>query len=59
VKILFDQCTPVPLRKALIGHQIETAYELAWGELKNGELLGGSGGRRFRFTRNHRPEPPL
>ena len=42
MKILFDQCTPVPLRKALIGHQVETAYELAWGELKNGELLGAA-----------------
>jgi hypothetical protein len=26
MKILFDQGTPVPLRDALIGHTIETAY---------------------------------
>jgi hypothetical protein len=38
VRILFDQGTPVPLRKALIGHEVETTYELAWGELTNGEL---------------------
>ena len=42
MRILFDQGTPVPLRKALIGHQVETTYELAWGELKNGELLGAA-----------------
>lgn len=39
MRILFDQGTPVPLRKSLVGHRIETAYELAWSELKNGELL--------------------
>ena len=40
MRILFDQGTPVPLRKALSGHDVETAYERAWGELRNGELLG-------------------
>jgi hypothetical protein len=59
VKILFDQCTPVPLRKALIGHQVETAFELAWGELNNGELLATAEAAGVRFARNHRPEPPL
>ena len=42
MKILFDQGTPVPLRRALIGHKVETAYDLAWGELKNGELLAAA-----------------
>jgi len=39
VRVLFDQGTPVPLRKHLCTHQITTAYELGWGSLKNGELL--------------------
>jgi predicted nuclease of predicted toxin-antitoxin system len=39
MKILFDQGTPVPLRDALIGHTIETAYERGWSNLSNGELL--------------------
>jgi len=39
MKILFDQGTPVPLRDALIGHTIETAYERGWSSLSNGELL--------------------
>ena len=37
--MLFDQGTPVPLRQALTGHSVSTAYELGWATLKNGELL--------------------
>jgi len=39
VRILFDQGTPAPLRDCLPGHSIETAHELGWSKLKNGELL--------------------
>jgi hypothetical protein len=39
VRILFDQGTPVPLREALTHHEVTTAYERAWSQLKNGELL--------------------
>jgi hypothetical protein len=39
VRILFDQGTPVPLRSALAPHEISTAYERGWAELRNGELL--------------------
>jgi hypothetical protein len=39
VRILFDQGTPVPLRRALVGHEIGTAFEQGWGTLQNGELL--------------------
>jgi hypothetical protein len=37
--VLFDQGTPVPLRQALAGHSVATAYELGWSTLKNGDLL--------------------
>lgn len=37
--MLFDQGTPVPLRKHLATHKIETAYERGWSALKNGDLL--------------------
>jgi len=37
--ILFDQGTPVPLRDALVGHTVGTAYERGWSTLGNGELL--------------------
>ena len=39
MKILFDQGVPVPLRKHLTEHQVSTAFEQSWSNLKNGELL--------------------
>ena len=42
MKILFDQGVPVPLRSRLVGHEIFTAYELAWSTLKNGDLLSAA-----------------
>ena len=39
MKILFDQGTPVPLRRHLTGHSVTTAYEQGWSQLSNGELL--------------------
>ncbi len=37
--VLFDQGTPVPIRKFLKGHVVQTTAQRAWEELKNGELL--------------------
>ena len=39
MRVLFDQGTPVPLRDSLQQHEISTAFERGWSELKNGELL--------------------
>lgn len=39
MKVLFDQGTPVPLRRVLTGHEVATAYECGWGEKQNGDLL--------------------
>lgn len=39
MRILFDQGTPAPLRRHLRGHQVVTAHERGWAELRNGELL--------------------
>lgn len=39
MKILFDQGTPVPLRRELAGHVVDTAFERGWSALKNGQLL--------------------
>jgi predicted nuclease of predicted toxin-antitoxin system len=39
MKILFDQGTPAPLRHALPGHAISTAFEMGWAALTNGDLL--------------------
>ena len=39
MRILFDQGTPVPLRKYLTPHEVETVFERGWSTLTNGELL--------------------
>jgi predicted nuclease of predicted toxin-antitoxin system len=39
VRVLFDQGTPVPLRRLLTQHEVTTAHERGWSQLKNGELL--------------------
>jgi hypothetical protein len=39
MKILFDQGTPVPLRRHLSGHMVDTAYECGWAALANGDLI--------------------
>lgn len=39
MRILFDQGTPVPLRRSLVAHQVSTAYEKDWANLENGDLL--------------------
>ncbi len=39
MRILFDQGTPVPLRRWLNGHVVATAYELGWSIVTNGDLI--------------------
>lgn len=44
MKILFDQGTPAPLRTALTGHAVSTAFEMGWAQLDNGQLLKAAEG---------------
>lgn len=37
--VLFDQGTPVPIRRWLTHHTVRTTFELGWHTLTNGELL--------------------
>jgi predicted nuclease of predicted toxin-antitoxin system len=39
MRILFDQATPLPIRPYLKGHEVRTAAQQGWDQLKNGELL--------------------
>ncbi len=39
MRILFDQGTPVPLRRHLPEHSVATAFEQGWSDLANGKLL--------------------
>jgi len=47
MKILFDQGTPVPLRRFLHPHVVDTASERGWSELENGDLLAAAEGDGF------------
>ena len=47
MRVLFDQGTPEPLRHALTRHEVATAYERGWSELKNGELLDAAENENF------------
>lgn len=49
MKILFDQGVPVPLRKHLSEHQIDTAFERGWSRLANGELLAAAKGQGYEL----------
>ncbi|HEU4785742.1 MAG TPA: hypothetical protein VFS83_20545 [Ktedonobacterales bacterium] len=42
MRILFDQGTPQPLRRQLMGHNVDTVYEQGWSTLKNGVLLAAA-----------------
>jgi len=45
MKILFDQGTPLPLRRSLTSHEVATAFEMGWSKLANGELLAAAEGK--------------
>jgi hypothetical protein len=47
VKVLFDQGTPVPLRRHLPSHEVSTVYELSWSTLQNGALMARAEAARF------------
>jgi len=39
MKIIFDQGTPVPLRRSLTKYTVDIAYDRGWSALTNGDLL--------------------
>ena len=39
MQVLFDQGTPVPLRRYLSAHTVITVFEKNWNRMQNGELL--------------------
>jgi hypothetical protein len=39
MKILLDECVPVQVRNALVGHDVATAQRMGWSGIRNGELL--------------------
>jgi len=39
MKILFDNGTPKPIARCLIGHDVTYARRIGWHEMENGELI--------------------
>ena len=39
MRILLDECVPVQVRNALVGHDVSTAQQMGWSGVSNGELL--------------------
>lgn len=42
MRVLFDHCTPKPLRRHLSEYHIRTCFEEGWAALRNGELLASA-----------------
>jgi len=42
MRIIFDQGVPVPLRRFLSEHVVETAFERGWSTLSNGDLISAA-----------------
>lgn len=47
MRVLFDHGTPAPLRHALLGHEVTTAYERGWSGLNNGDLISAAEASAF------------
>ena len=47
MKVLFDQGTPVPLRRFLHPYVVDTAGERGWSRLRNGDLLDQAEANRY------------
>jgi hypothetical protein len=39
MRILFDNGTPKPIARCLVGHEVTRARQIGWHELENGELI--------------------
>lgn len=39
MRLLLDACVPKGLRRSLSGYEVQTAHEMGWGDLDNGDLL--------------------
>jgi hypothetical protein len=48
MRVLFDQGTPVPLRRFLTRHSVRTVAEQQWFTLGNGELLDAAEAAGFQ-----------
>ena len=50
MKILFDQGVPVPLRRQLAEHVVDTALKRRWSRLRNSALLDHGERKGYQFV---------
>ena len=58
MKILFDNGTPKPIARCLVGHEVEYARRIGWHELENGELIQRAEEAGYEVLQ-HRQEHPV
>src|SRR6266436_4259443 len=58
MRILFDQGTAVPIRRALRDHTVKTVREQGWSTLLNGDLLRAAEQAGFGSASHDRHEHP-
>lgn len=39
MRLLLDECVPRPLKRDLVGHDVEHVVDMGWSSKRNGELL--------------------
>ena len=57
--LLFDQGTPLPLRKYLADHTVQSAFEKGWSDLENGDLLAAAESEGITTDQNLRYQQNL
>ncbi len=40
MKVLVDECVDWRLSREIVGHEVNTARQMGWSTIRNGELLG-------------------
>ncbi len=60
MRVLFDRGAPVPLRRHLSDHRVETNCERGWSNLRNSALLdhAEAGGFELLVTTDQSMHPP-
>ena len=50
MKVLLDECVDWRLLRDIVGHEVRTARQMGWSEIKNGELLRLAGAHFDAFV---------
>jgi hypothetical protein len=57
MKVILDECVPVPLRHEIAGHEVVTSHYMGLGKLRDGALLDEIDGKYDVLTTCNRSIP--